>query len=370
MVTASICLVALAGCVNGPVPAQVQTKPIPAIPAAWDSTEEGKHVLVLWNRPNPEGERLALYYAWKRGVPRANVVQVIMDAGEDTNIEAFKQGILPVVHDKVKASSTPIDYIVLVKGMPIRLFDSTNFGYSLDSFIATMDMNLQPMREPKAEEVRQVINPYFGKSEKFSKAKYGFFLVTRLDGYTYDDARSLVDHSLAAKGDKGPYFIDSVAEVKQDGYGQMNASMVEAGRVLGAKGIQVTVDRTAEFINPKEPLMGYCSWGSNDHSFSASSYNAIRFKPGCLAETFVSTSARTMKPVTSGQSVITDLIRNGVTGVKGYVLEPYTLALARPNILFDRYTSGYNLAESFYMASPVLKWRDIVFGDPLCRPYK
>lgn len=116
--------------------------------------------------------------------------------------------------------------------------------------------------------------------------------------------------------------------------------------------------------------MGYCSWGSNDHSFIASNYLGVRFKPGALAETFVSTSARTMKPVTGGQSVITDLIKNGVTGVKGYVLEPYTVALARPNILFDRYTSGYNLAESFYMASPLLKWRDVVFGDPLCRPYK
>ena len=37
--------------------------------------------------------------------------------------------------------------------------------------------------------------------------------------------------------------------------------------------------------------------------------------------------------------------------------------------LFDRYVSGFNLAESFYAASLVTYWKDIVIGDPLCRPY-
>jgi uncharacterized protein (TIGR03790 family) len=341
-----------------------------AIPATWSANEEGKHVLVLWNRPNPEGEYLANYYAWKRGVPKENVMRVIMDAGEETNINAFNQGIVTQVRDKAKASKTPIDYIVLAKGMPIRIFDASNTGYSLDGFIATMDMQIDPIKEPKREQVTRALNPYYGKNEPFSKAKFGFYLVTRLDGYSYDDARRLVDNSVAAKPDKGPYFIDSVPVVNNDGYGQMNASMVEAGEVLKKKGIDVTVDRTPDFILPPTPLMGYCSWGSNDQRFNASNYLGVRFKPGALAETFVSTSARSLKPVIGGQSVITDLIKNGVTGVKGYVSEPYTLALARPHILFDRYTSGYNLAESFYMASPVLKWRDIVFGDPLCRPYK
>ncbi|HCM73924.1 MAG TPA: hypothetical protein DIS87_07280, partial [Armatimonadetes bacterium] len=62
------------------------------------------------------------------------------------------------------------------------------------------------------------------------------------------------------------------------------------------------------------------------------------------------------------QSLIADLIRGGVTGVKGYVSEPYTFAMADPQVLFDRYTRGYTLAESFYAASPILKWKDLVIG--------
>ena len=70
-----------------------------------------------------------------------------------------------------------------------------------------------------------------------------------------------------------------------------------------------------------------------------------------------------------GQSLIGDLIEAGVTGVKGYVAEPTLAAIADPLILFDRYLSGYNLAESFYMASRFIFWREVVIGDPLCAPY-
>ena len=88
------------------------------------------------------------------------------------------------------------------------------------------------------------------------------------------------------------------------------------------------------------------------------------------AETAVSTSARTFAaPKASGQSLIADLVAQGVTGCKGYVSEPGISAMAHPDILFDRYTAGFNLAESFYMASWHIHWKDMVIGDPLCAPY-
>ena len=92
--------------------------------------------------------------------------------------------------------------------------------------------------------------------------------------------------------------------------------------------------------------------------------------PGSIAETFVSTGGRSFNYGTSyGQSLVADLIRDGVTGVKGYVYEPYLSAIAHPDILFDRYTDGYNLAESYYMASNFLSWMDVVVGDPKMAPY-
>jgi tetratricopeptide (TPR) repeat protein len=97
---------------------------------------------------------------------------------------------------------------------------------------------------------------------------------------------------------------------------------------------------------------------------------------------FVSTDGRTFrepnpnwKPAvagssTGGQSLVGDLIREGITGVVGHVAEPFLDAIVRPQILFPAYLSGFNLAESFYLSMPFLSWQDIVVGDPLCAPFQ
>lgn len=93
--------------------------------------------------------------------------------------------------------------------------------------------------------------------------------------------------------------------------------------------------------------------------------------PGALAETYVSTGGRSFTYGTAyGQSLVADLLRDGVTGLKGYVYEPYLGAVAHPNILFKAYTEGYTLAESFSMASEIsLSWMDAIVGDPKLAPY-
>jgi uncharacterized protein (TIGR03790 family) len=139
--------------------------------------------------------------------------------------------------------------------------------------------------------------------------------------------------------------------------------------VMKAKGADVYYEVTEAFSDGRAPLMGYVSWGSNDNKFDPVAYKSLRFKPGAIAETYVSTSARTFERTSGGQSLISDLIAQGVTGVKGYVSEPFTFALCPSEILFPRYYAGFNLAEAFYAASPVVKWKDVVVGDPLCRPY-
>ncbi len=66
-----------------------------------------------------------------------------------------------------------------------------------------------------------------------------------------------------------------------------------------------------------------------------------------------------------------ELISDGITGIKGQVDRSgtYIDTNSRVNILFDMYTEGYTLAESFYLASPYLSWIDVVIGDPKAAPY-
>jgi tetratricopeptide (TPR) repeat protein len=58
-----------------------------------------------------------------------------------------------------------------------------------------------------------------------------------------------------------------------------------------------------------------------------------------------------------------------VTGVAGYVAEPYLQGAVHPEILFPAYAAGLNLAEAFYLALPDLSWQSVIVGDPLCAPF-
>ena len=73
---------------------------------------------------------------------------------------------------------------------------------------------------------------------------------------------------------------------------------------------------------------------------------------GSIADTAVSTGGRSFNWGTSyGQSLIADLLEDGVSGVKGYVYEPYLTAVGLPSTFLPTYASGYNLAESHAAAN-------------------
>lgn len=368
MVTALLTLALLAGC--GPKatidPSLAAELPDLPVFAGRQATGEQAHVLVVINKASAESVEVGAYYRNKRSIPKENVVFIDVSLTEEVNKAEYLQSIETPVKNAVRYAKQRIDYIVLTTGVPIRIKEG---GYSVDSHISTMNMNLQPIGELTEENIRRCVNPYFQADTKFDSSKYNMYLVTRLIGYTVEDAKRLVDNSLAAQKTPGPYFIDMAGNRTTGGYGQMQTLMLKSFDVLKAKSIDVEIDKTDEYKNPGKPLMGYCTWGSNDGKFNGDTYRKITFLPGAVCETFVSTSARTFRPTSGGQSLIADLIGQGVTGVKGYVSEPYTFALAHPDMLFDRYTSGFNLAESFYSASLVIKWKDLVVGDPLCRPY-
>lgn len=363
-------------------------------------------VLVIENTNSPASTEIASDYMKKRKV--ANVLKVqcqdsaINAANETMPYAEFVEKIekpLRSYLDKHKG----IDFIVLTKGVPIRLVGATTGVNgnqpSLDSTLAALDYKERKDSIPiqlndSGFTGKCWSNRFWNAKERFSHAKHGGYLVTRLDGYTVEDAKLLTTFAIQSETTKpsGKILID-VAEghgignvekvplsaitdgkldlhmINEMAYNEWDADMVVAGKTLEKKGIPITVDRTDVFVGRKSGLAGYCSWGSNDPKFDANGYSLLRFEPGAIAETAVSTSARTFLPTQGGQSLIVDLIKGRITGVKGYCDEPLLQAVASPTILFDRYTSGWTLAESYYAASRFVGWEDIVIGDPLCSPY-
>ena len=232
-------------------------------------------------------------------------------------------------------------------------------------------------------------NRYWNVTEPFSHAKFGGYLVTRLDGYTEADAKALTSQALEAEqgltngkvlfdvqpifglGDKTkePAPITGTVILRESPWGEYNADMQRAHDLLVKRGIPDELDLREKFVGQRTNLLGYFSWGSNDARYSSQAYQTLFFAPGSFSDTAVSTCARTFLPTEGGQSLLVDLIAHGLTCGKGYVDEPLLQANASPTIAMDHYTSGYTMAESFYAASHFVGWEDIIVGDPLCCPY-
>ncbi|MEJ5250576.1 MAG: TIGR03790 family protein [Armatimonadota bacterium] len=319
----------------------------------------GHRVAVIANKAVPESEKLARQYCRDRAVPEEHLILLQCTASESVPEGDYLTDIQSPVRKALRERNLTekVHFLLVVKGVPIK---TAQRGYSVDSLLMCMNLSVAPRSR----------NPYFGKREPFSSARYGgLYLVSRLDGYTFGEAGALLERALKARRADGLFLLDISPSHQRSAYGEVNEAMRRAAEILKRKKLRVLLDDTKDFIGNQKGLMGYYSWGSNDPQFKKELYLSNTFLPGAIAETAVSTSARTFLPTDRGQSLIADLIRVGVTGVKGYVSEPYADALCRADILFDRYTDGYTLAESFWMATPYLFWKDMVVGDPLCAPY-
>lgn len=327
-----------------------------------------ERVLVVINSRSAASDSVGRYYARRRGIDSTHVLRLALPEGDEIGDIAFQRDIVSPVRATIEALPVRIDFIVLTTGVPIRV--ARKNGYSVDALLAGMNLTFPPMVGLDTAWLSRYRNPYFNAGEPFSSDRYGIYLVTRLACGRVADCLALVNAAIAARASRGPFFFDAMPQRNgNDGYAVANRLLQESAVRLGMRGADVQLDTTLAFVAPSSPVMGYVSWGSNDARFDSVAYHAVRFLPGALAETFVSTSARTFGAVTGGQSRIVDLIAQGVTGVKGYVSEPYTIAMVNPDILFDRYWRGATLAEAFYAASRMVLWKDLIVGDPLCAPY-
>lgn len=372
-------------------------------------------VLLVCNTNSPISRAIADDYAQLRHVRHRLSVQckdsALQTANETMTLSEYQSEIEAPV--RVYLNSHPgIDFIVLTKGVPIRIVGAsigscdehtqeplaTRGHPSVDSYLAALDYaSLSGVRRITIAGSGAIgvaySNRYWNATEPFSHLKFGGYLVTRLDGYSKSDAKALVREALDAEAHmklfltQGKFLLDAQPQFglgdkstqpapitasdipRESDYSEFNADMQHANDVLSSKGIPDELDLAEKFIGHRSNLLGYFSWGSNDPKFSPDAYESLSFAPGSLCDTAVSTSARTFLPTEGGQSLLIDLIAHGLTCGKGYSDEPLLQAIASPTIAIDRYTSGYTMAESFYAASHFVGWEDIVIGDPLCCPY-
>ncbi|HUC85812.1 MAG TPA: TIGR03790 family protein [Candidatus Acidoferrales bacterium] len=367
-------------------------------------------VLLVRNENSPVSMAIAADYAEKRQIRHIISIQcpdsALSTERETIPLAVYTNAIEAPIREYL-AAHTKINFIVLTKGIPIRIIGSAMGSCdehsqepanirghpSVDSTLAALDYASLPQALKIDITGSGAIgcafsNRFWNATGPFSHAQYGGYLVTRLDAYTEAQAEALTTRSLAAErglakgkilfdvqpifglGDKAsqPAPITGTVILRESPWDEYNADMRKAHDLMVKRGFPDELDLGESFVGQRTNLLGYFSWGSNDARYSSEAYQTLFFAPGSLGDTAVSTSARTFLPTSGGQSLLVDLIAHGLTCGKGYVDEPLLQATASPTIVLDRYTSGHNMAESFYAASRFVGWEDVVIGDPLCDP--
>ena len=163
-----------------------------------------------------------------------------------------------------RSSSNSLNYLVTTKGMPLRISggnDKASFDQELALLGGTYNASIGGNYWFNHD-----YGPLAGKAmEPFTRSKYGFFLVTRLTGYTVDTALELIERANQSLGQRGTFVLDLATNRNNSGYKFWNDDLYAANTSLnGSLGLPVMFDEETEFITNISNVIGYASWGSND----------------------------------------------------------------------------------------------------------
>lgn len=340
---------------------------------------------VIVNTTDSASVAIADYFMTSRSIPSTNRIEIQVPSKEEISQEEFDS--LRAQVERVLAKNGLFDqlnYLVTTKGVPLKIKRNDPDTKGCNASVESELMLLHPLNNVYiglCSSGSQLVNgdyfgnPYYQAEIPFSSRIFGMYLVTRLDAYSVQEVKRILDSSgpfTYASKESAWFVFDQAVNFNND---MLNLAFEQTSNLLRERGWQVHLNTDSVFVTGLDSVLGYASWGSNDASaelFSLHAKPGFTWLPGAIAETHVSTSGRSFTSGTLyGQSLIADLIAEGVSGVKGYVYEPYTMAIAISSILFERYTrmdsSGkpmFNLAESYFAASRLIGWMDVVIGDP------
>lgn len=376
-----------------------------------------RDVAVVINTNSSVSVEIGRYYQAARGIPERNICSIWCPDDEIVSWEVCESQIREPIRRFLSQPEVAgrISYIVLTKGIPLGAdyvdgdvlgdvdpqdgYPDTNHYYSVANVLVDLDTPVVDLTGPSGEpdgrpdNASSIANPY-GPS---APGTYGFtapqkawsfdlfdsgdsydidkrlYLVTRLDAFTVQQIKDAIDRSMTPALD-GIYLLDrntwNTGPYKYAN-SRLGNLLNSAYDYLVKRACEVRYDAGSDFLAEHRGVMGYFSWASNDGQYTFGKYTSNVFVPGAVADTYYSFSGRTFSDpgTTSRSPLIADLFACGLCGGGGYVSEPIITTATYPNVLFDRYTQGYGMAESFYAACPNLKWKTVIVGDPLMAPY-
>jgi uncharacterized protein (TIGR03790 family) len=420
-------------------------------------SEPFREMLVVYNSSIPESADLMDYYCssrYGRGIDPAYVLGLpLADSASFTpNIDrgpAAGIDYVEEIRDPIKAFlddpgnaviKTNVKYLLLLKGVPHQINGINEFdiaaecssvdselcciysdtsggpgGYPIESFLINCPIGLVFTNVARSfyyagntqfarGNFDVCYDPSYGQGNSGDEVAYPLdYLVGRIDAYTFDEAKLIIDRALQAdtsgsgwvvfdSSDQdfgGPprpqHFYDTMVDPVWP-YIQDDAEL-SGEELMAAAGINVFADVTSERIISTsasvppavltDGVIGYAGWGVNHSGGSWPSGNEYilsdlgwTYLPGACFSSYESFNGTAFsEPISRrGQGQICDFLRMGGTCAVGNAWEPFTLGCADEHIVFNRYIGqGDRWIEAAYKGMRLISWMEVVVGDPLCR---
>jgi uncharacterized protein (TIGR03790 family) len=349
-----------------------------------------QETVVVYNGRAPGSRELARFYAGRRGIPESQVLGLDCAPEEEISRAGFDQQIAGPLRSVFLSKgwwvpqsaenpggglrSSRIRFLAVLKGIPLRVGAVEEYPGDepagpeavRNRNEASVDSELAILGGWSRSISGALVNPCFRSVEETTPP--GFLWVGRLDGPSDDVVRRMILDGLDAErtGLGGFVCVDSRG-IREGAYGEGDRWLEQVARQARLDGFPVVWDRKEPVFAEGLPLRRvavYMGWYAEHASGAAATIN---WAQGAVAVHIHSFSARTVRDPRSHWCG--PLLAGGAAATLGNVAEPYLALTANLDVFWQRLSSGYTLAQSGWMAQPVVSWMSTVLGDPLYRPF-
>lgn len=329
-------------------------------------------VAVIVNDNASESGAIGLYFRQARNIPAVNIIHItapvteIIDSAEFEIIRTQVENYL--INNNLVDS---INYIVTTKGVPVRV-ERAYCSYlppNAPMNCTTVESELALLFSSESVSIGSpgmIPNPYLNETAPFDHGTYGTYLVTRLDGFTYENVIALIDNSgpntlvnpnsaqhifdlinLQSAGDSA-YFADlceaSIQWLQPNGW---TTNYHPENNQLDAQSNVVDLVRY-DYYSASNPQINYLFTNGSFAEIANTAWN-FSFDPGTTQE----------------NNHLPSFIASGLTGGHTYAYSMYFSQLLKHENFVERYFGGtHNLAEASYASIRGLSTVDLVLGDP------
>lgn len=355
-------------------------------------------LVVVYNADSPLSESAARRYCSRRGISAAQMVPLRGVKGGDISRQDFESRIRNALLYAAScnnwcwptqrvAGARTMRAMVLMPDLPLRIEESSvvtekrrrkaqaikegkeqgpvewtpGEAACVDSELALLGASYSLNHS--------VNNPFYGKDADISSARPPVLAVTRIDGPDEACIRRMIDDPVRVEqgGLWGWVVVDQGGPYPQGE--KMFEKAAAAARRHGQALFHETSGKTLADSFPLMPQTAvYFGWYSYkaDGPFGAQAAASFRFAPGAVAGHLHSFSCTHIKDVTDWAPA---LLRRGAAVSFGNVYEPFLGGCHDFGVFYERLLKGYTVAEAALMSTPLLSWQEVVFGDPLYRPF-